>query len=205
MAQYPVIVLASRNQKKAGEISELLSPYHISVQSVTEFADAEEVVEDGNTFGENAAKKAVETALAISQWTIGEDSGLMIDALNGAPGIYSARFSGEDATDEQNNAKMIQELENVSLEKRTAAYFCNVALSNPRGEICLQVEASCRGRITESPRGQNGFGYDPYFEIVELHKTFGELAPIVKQHLSHRARAFERFIPPLVELFEQQT
>lgn len=204
MSPYPVIVLASRNQKKAGEISELLSPYRISVQSVTEFPDAFEVVEDGNTFGENAAKKASETAIAISQWTIGEDSGLAIDALKGAPGIYSARFSGDEATDEQNNAKMIQELKEVPLEKRTAAYFCNVALSNPAGEICLQVEASCRGRMTESPRGQNGFGYDPYFEIIELHKTFGELAPIVKQHLSHRARAFERFIPALVELFRQQ-
>ena len=96
-------------------------------------------------------KKQLKPHWQFHQWTIGEDSGLMIDALNGAPGIYSARFSGEDATDEQNNAKMIQELENVSLEKRTAAYFCNVALSNPRGEICLQVEASCRGRITESP------------------------------------------------------
>jgi len=204
MSSYPVIVLASRNQKKAGEISELLNPYHISVQSVAEFPAALEVVEDGNSFGENAAKKATETALAISQWTIGEDSGLMIDALDGAPGIYSARFSGEDASDEKNNAKMIQELKGVPPEKRTAAYFCNVALSNPQGEICLQVEASCKGRITESPRGQNGFGYDPYFEIIELHKTFGELAPIVKQHLSHRARAFERFIPQLVELFEQQ-
>ena len=166
MSQYPVIVLASRNQKKADEISELLNPYHISVQSVTEFPNASEVVEDGNTFGENAAKKAAETALAISQWTIGEDSGLAIDALNGAPGIYSARFSGADADDAQNNAKMIQELKDVPLEKRTAAYFCNVALANPEGKICLQVEASCRGRMTEAPRGQNGFGYDPYFEII---------------------------------------
>lgn len=204
MSQQPVIVLASRNQKKAGEISELLRPHGILVQSVANYPEASEVVEDGNTFAENAAKKASETALAISQWTIGEDSGLMIDALDGAPGIYSARFSGAEATDEQNNAKMIQELQNVPLEKRTAAYICNVALSNPQGKICLQVEASCRGRMTESPRGQNGFGYDPYFEIIELHKTFGELAPIVKQHLSHRARAFERFIPQLVDLLQRE-
>lgn len=205
MSQHPVIVLASRNQKKAGEISELLRPHGIQVQSVADYPAAREVVEDGTTFAENAAKKASETARAISQWTIGEDSGLMIDALNGAPGIYSARFSGEDATDEQNNAKMIQELEHVPLEQRNAAYICNVALSNPEGEICLQVEARCRGRMTETPRGQNGFGYDPYFEIIELHKTFGELAPIVKQHLSHRARAFERFIPQLVALFQRES
>jgi len=204
MTQQPVIVLASRNQKKAGEISELLRPHGILVQSVADYPAASEVVEDGDTFAENAAKKASETALAISQWTIGEDSGLMIDALDGAPGIYSARFSGAEATDEQNNAKMIQELQNVPLEKRTAAYICNVAFSNPQGEICLQVEARCRGRMTESPRGQNGFGYDPYFEIIELHKTFGELAPIVKQHLSHRARAFERFIPQLVDLLQRE-
>ncbi|WP_339730848.1 RdgB/HAM1 family non-canonical purine NTP pyrophosphatase [uncultured Gimesia sp.] len=204
MSQHPVIVLASRNQNKAGEISELLSPHGIQIQSVADYPEATEVVEDGTSFAENAAKKASETARTISQWTIGEDSGLMIDALDGAPGIYSARFSGADATDEQNNAKMIQELENVPLAQRTAAYVCNVALSNPVGEICLQVEARCRGRMTESPRGQNGFGYDPYFEIIELHKTFGELAPIVKQHLSHRARAFERFIPQLVDLFQRE-
>lgn len=203
MSHYPVIVLASRNQKKAGEISELLQPHGIQVQSIADYPAAQEVVEDGTTFAENAAKKASETARTISQWTIGEDSGLMIDALDGAPGIYSARFSGEDATDEQNNAKMIQELEHVPQAQRTSAYVCNVALSNPAGEICLQVEAHCRGRMTESPRGQNGFGYDPYFEIIELHKTFGELAPIVKQYLSHRARAFERFIPQLVDLFQQ--
>ncbi|QDT24969.1 Non-canonical purine NTP pyrophosphatase [Gimesia panareensis] len=201
MSHYPRIVLASRNQKKAGEIAALLKPHGIEVQSVADFPQAKEVVEDGNSFAENAAKKASETAQAISEWTIGEDSGLMIDALDGAPGIYSARFSGEDATDEKNNAKMLEELKDVPLAERTAAYVCNVALSNPQGEICLQVEARCRGRMTDQARGKNGFGYDPYFEIIELHKTFGELAPIVKQHLSHRARAFERFIPQLVALF----
>ncbi|QDU00125.1 RdgB/HAM1 family non-canonical purine NTP pyrophosphatase [Gimesia aquarii] len=204
MPHLPIIILASRNQKKVGEISDLLRPHGIQVQCVIDFPDVPEVVEDGTTFGENAAKKASEVARATSQWTIGEDSGLMIDALNGAPGIYSARFSGEGASDEQNNAKMIQELQNAPAEKRTAAYICNVALSNPQGEICLQTQASCRGRITEAPRGQNGFGYDPYFEIIELHKTFGELAPIVKQHLSHRARAFERFIPQVVDLFRHE-
>ncbi|QDU12025.1 RdgB/HAM1 family non-canonical purine NTP pyrophosphatase [Gimesia aquarii] len=204
MSHFPSIILASRNQKKVDEISDLLKPHSIQMQCVTDFPDVPEVVEDGNTFRENAAKKASEVALNTSQWTIGEDSGLMIDALNGAPGIFSARFSGEDATDEQNNAKMIQELQDVSEEKRTAAYICNVALSNPQGEICLQTQASCHGRITEAPRGQNGFGYDPYFEIIELHKTFGELAPIVKQHLSHRARAFEKFIPQVVDLFRHQ-
>lgn len=203
MSHYPVIVLASRNAKKAGEIGALLNPHGIQVQSVSEYPAAQEVVEDGNSFAENAAKKAAETARTIKQWTIGEDSGLMIDALDGAPGIYSARFSGEGATDERNNAKMLEELKDVPLEKRTAGYVCNVALSNPQGEICLQVEARCRGRMTEAPRGENGFGYDPYFEIIELHKTFGELAPIVKQNLSHRARAFERFIPQLVDLFQQ--
>lgn len=204
MTSYPRIVLASRNQKKAGEIAELLQPHGIEVQSVADFPQAQEVVEDGHSFGENAAKKASETAQAISEWTIGEDSGLMIDALDGAPGIYSARFSGENATDEKNNEKMLQELKGVPLPERTAAYVCHVALANPQGEICLQVEARCRGRMTEAARGQNGFGYDPYFEIIELHRTFGELAPIVKQHLSHRARAFERFIPQLVDLFRKR-
>ncbi len=159
-----------------------------------------EVVEDGSTFAANAVKKAAETARAVGQWTLGEDSGLEVAALAGAPGIYSARFSGPNATDEANNAKLMSELAAVPDERRSARYVCNAALADPSGTIVLQVEAYCRGRITREPRGTNGFGYDPYFLIPEYHRTFGELSPAVKRRLSHRGRAFERLIPELVRL-----
>lgn len=199
---FPTVVLASRNQKKSGEIRALLAPHGIHVRSVADFPDAQEVVEDGDSFQANAEKKAVQTAKTLGHWAIGEDSGLRVDALNGAPGIYSARFSGADATDESNNQKLLKELANVPDTKRGAEYVCHVAVSAPTGQVCLNVEATCRGRITREPSGKNGFGYDPYFQILELHKTFGELAPVVKKHLSHRARAFERLIPLLVKMLK---
>jgi XTP/dITP diphosphohydrolase len=170
------------------------------VVGISEIAGVPDVVEDGHTFAENAAKKASETARTLSLWTLGEDSGLEVAALAGAPGIYSARFSGPSATDESNNAKLMGELSAVPDERRNARYVCNAALADPFGEIRLQVEAYCHGRITREARGTNGFGYDPYFLIPEYHRTFGELNPAVKRHLSHRARAFERLIPQLVRL-----
>jgi XTP/dITP diphosphohydrolase len=194
------LVVASRNRKKTVEIRDLLAPYGIEVVGISEIAGVPDVVEDGQTFAENAAKKASQTARTLSLWTLGEDSGLEVAALAGAPGIYSARFSGPNATDESNNAKLLSELSAVPDERRNARYVCNAALAAPSGEIRLHVEAYCHGRITREPRGTNGFGYDPYFLIPEYHRTFGELSPAVKRHLSHRARAFERLIPQLVRL-----
>ena len=201
----PSIVLASRNVKKSAEIRELLAPHGIDVLSVADFPEVGEVVEDGDTFAANAAKKAREPALQLKRWVLAEDSGLMVDALGGDPGVYSARYSGENATDEENNAKLIAALEETPNDRRGAQYVCHAALSDANGEIQLCVEATCRGRITREPQGDNGFGYDPYFMIPEYHKTFGQLDPIVKQHLSHRARAFERLIPPLVQLLKGST
>jgi XTP/dITP diphosphohydrolase len=200
MPTRPSLVIASRNAKKRREIEDLLAPHHIEVLSVTDFPEVPEVVEDGTTFAENAAKKATQTARQLHRWVLGEDSGLMVDALHGAPGVYSARFSGDGATDEKNNAKLMSELANVPDEKRGAQYLCHAAISDPTGTIRLTVEATCRGRIIREPRGSNGFGYDPYFLIPEYHLTFGELSSTVKQHLSHRARAFERLVTPLVRL-----
>lgn len=198
MTETTTLVVASRNKKKIGEIADLLAPHGIQVVGIADFADLPEVVEDGTTFAENAAKKASETAIAINCWVLGEDSGIRIDALDGAPGVYSARYAGEDATDDENNAKMIEALKDVPDEKRGAQYVCHAAVASPAGEIVLSVEATCRGRIAHEPRGTNGFGYDPYFLIPELHRTFGELSPLVKRQLSHRSRAFARLIPQLV-------
>ncbi|QDU45350.1 Non-canonical purine NTP pyrophosphatase [Symmachiella dynata] len=201
MTDKPQIVLGSRNLKKSGEIKDLLAPHGIDVISVAEVADLAEVVEDGASFAENAAKKAREPALELSRWVLAEDSGLMVDALEGRPGIYSARYAGENASDQENNDKLLMELADVPPARRSAGYVCSIALSDPEGQIRLTAEASCRGQIIDSPRGSNGFGYDPLFMVPEYHRTFGELDAVVKQRLSHRARAFARFIPRLVALF----
>jgi XTP/dITP diphosphohydrolase len=192
------LVVGSRNQKKIAEIAGLLAPFDINVKGISEFPDVPEVEETGSTFGENAALKATETARFINQWVLAEDSGIMVDALNGQPGIYSARYSGPNATDDSNNEKLLLELDGVPDSRRGAQYVCHAALSDPDGTIQLSVEATCRGRIGYEPRGSNGFGYDPYFVIPEYHRTFGELGTSVKQHLSHRARAFQRLIPKLI-------
>lgn len=204
------VVLASRNAKKIGEMRVLLEPYGIAVTSIAEHrlpdgSELPDVVEDGETFAANAAKKAREVARRLAAWTIGEDSGLSVPALGGAPGVYSARYAADgdgNASDAANNAKLIAALAGVPNEKRAALYTCHVALAGPTGEIRLTIEARCHGRIATEPRGENGFGYDPYFLLPEYGRTFGELSPLVKRCLSHRARAFARFVPRLVRLFE---
>lgn len=177
-------------------------PLGIRLLSVADYPNVPEIVEDGTTFAENAAKKASQTALILNEWTIGEDSGLMVDALGGRPGIYSARYSDPGATDDRNNEKLQVELAETPFERRGAAYHCSVALADPGGVVCVTAEDRCRGVIINEPRGKNGFGYDPYFLIREYHKTFGELESTVKQHLSHRARAFAKFIPQMVRLLQ---
>ncbi|HUG92757.1 MAG TPA: RdgB/HAM1 family non-canonical purine NTP pyrophosphatase [Planctomycetaceae bacterium] len=195
-----MLVLASRNRKKSDEIRALLAPHGVEVVSVAAFPGVPDVVEDGATFAENAAKKAREVAIRVGRWTLAEDSGLRVDALGGAPGVYSARYAGEPSDDLQNNLKLVSELAGVPPERRTARYVCHVALADPAGEIRLSEEATCRGRIVDEPRGRHGFGYDPHFLIPEYHRTFGELGPVVKNQISHRARAFERAVPKLVRL-----
>ena len=199
-AHTPTIVVASLNRSKSLEIEELLAPCGVSVVSVAQFDGVPGVVEDGETFAANAEKKAVQTARHLSMWAIGEDSGLTVDALEGEPGIYSARYGGPHATDEVNNAKLLQALDGVADDKRGARYVCSIAVSDPQGNVRAKAEGTCRGRISCEPHGTNGFGYDPLFLITEYHRTFGELSSVVKQQLSHRARAFRRLIPQLREV-----
>lgn len=194
------IVLASRNKKKTMEVADLLQPHGFEVVPVTQFDGVPDVVEDGDTFAANAARKATEVARQLGQWVIGEDSGLCVDALDGAPGIFSARYSGEGATDQQNNEKLLAELANVDASRRGAGYVCSVALSNPDGQVKVAVEGTCRGRIIDTALGEGGFGYDPFFLLPEYHRTFGQLSALVKQRLSHRARAFSLFIPQLLPI-----
>jgi XTP/dITP diphosphohydrolase len=162
--------------------------------------DAIEVVENGDSFAANAILKAAEQAKHIGRWVLADDSGLAVDALRGAPGIHSARYAGPNASDADNNRRLLEELNNTPLEKRTAHYVCNVALSDPTGTIRAQTQAECHGRIRFSASGANGFGYDPLFEVIEYHRTFGELGPHVKRALSHRSRALRAILPQLLAL-----
>lgn len=195
------LVLGTGNKKKLRELQRLLTPYkNIKLKSLADIPDSIEVEETGTTFEENAILKATAQARHLRQWVLGEDSGLCVDALDGAPGIYSARFSCEHATDESNNALLLEKLVGISLEKRTAWYTCHMALADPLGEIKFNCEARCYGRILMEQKGTGGFGYDPLFEIPEYHRTFGELGDTVKSILSHRARANRIFVPRLLAL-----
>jgi XTP/dITP diphosphohydrolase len=195
-----VLVLGTRNLKKLGELVELLAPHGFKLKTLADFPAAIEVEESGDSFATNAALKATVQARHLGHWVLGEDSGLAVDALGGAPGIYSARFSGEGATDEKNNDLLLAKLADVPVERRTAHYVCSAALSDPSGQVRATSEGICRGRILFERSGSGGFGYDPLFEIVECHKTFGELAPAVKAVLSHRSRAMRLIVPQMVKL-----
>lgn len=190
------LLIATRNQGKVRELKNLLDPMGISVLSLADISGAPVVVEDGLTFRANAAKKAVELAQFTGAPVMGEDSGLEVDALDGRPGVFSARYSGENATDEQNNDKLLLELAGVPMERRSARYRSAIAFADPCNLIDV-VEGSCEGFIATERRGQNGFGYDPLFLVPQYLKTFGELPLEVKQTLSHRGQAFRFFLKVL--------
>src|SRR4051794_25478264 len=183
------LVLGTHNRKKGIELLELLGPWGFRLITLADVPNSIEVEETGETFAANAALKACEQARHLKRWVLGEDSGLAVDALKGAPGVYSARFSGPNATDERNNQLLLEKLGDLPLERRTAHYVCHATLSDPDGNIRAESEGYCSGRIRHAHAGAGGFGYDPLFEIVEYHRTFGELGPAVKAALSHRARA----------------
>ncbi len=196
----PLLVLGTHNRKKAHELDALLAPLGLALATLADFPDALEVAEEGETFAANAVAKATEQAVHLQQWVLGEDSGLIVDALDGRPGVYSARYSGPDATDESNNRRLLEELEGIPPERRAARYVCHLALSDPEGRVRAECEAACHGRIALSEAGTAGFGYDPLFEIAEYHRTFGELGEAVKSVLSHRSRAAAMLVPSVREL-----
>jgi XTP/dITP diphosphohydrolase len=195
-----LLILGSRNRKKLIELEELLLPLGFTLKTLADFPDSIEIEETGRTFAENARLKAVQQARHLKHWVLGEDSGLSVDALGGAPGVYSARFSHPGATDERNNALLLEKLRTVPLEKRWAHYTCYATLSDPEGNVRAETEGTCRGRILNTAAGAGGFGYDPLFEIAEYHRTFGELNPGVKRVLSHRSRAIRQLLPQILAL-----
>jgi len=196
------LVIGTSNQAKGRELVELLEPMGFHVRTLGDFPNAIDVIEDGDDFAANARKKAAEQAQHLKSWVLADDSGLEVDALGGRPGVFSARYAGSSATDEANNAKLLEELSDVLDEKRIARYYCHVALADPAGEIRAETSATCGGRIRREPLGSNGFGYDPLFEVVEYHRTFGELGKRVKAALSHRARAMRAIAVQLQALAE---
>ena len=186
------LVVATKNRNKVEEIRELLKDLPVKVISLEEGGwSKQEIVEDGKSFRENAIKKAYTVAKITGKLTLADDSGLEVDALDGQPGIYSARFAGEDVTDRENNLKLLRLLKDVTKEGRTAQFRCVIAIAQDPEKVEV-VEGTCRGIIGFEEQGNSGFGYDPLFIYPDYNKTFAELGPEIKNKISHRARALEK-------------
>lgn len=197
----PTLVVGSRNAKKRDELVALLAPHGIGVQTLADFPDlTHEVEEDGDSFEHNARKKATEYARALGRWVLADDSGVCIDALGGAPGVYSAHYAGKHGDDLANNALVLEKLSGLPPEERGAHYVAVLMLADPQGALRAESRGECHGRLRTEASGAGGFGYDPLFEVREYHRTFGELGPAVKRALSHRARALRTMLPQLVRL-----
>ncbi len=197
------LVFATRNRGKLVELRELLPG--IAVVSALEL-ELPEVVEDADTFAGNAAKKAREVSTATGYPALADDSGLEVDALGGAPGVYSARYAGEPHDDGRNNAKLLAALAGVPPERRTARFRAALALADVRGPLgdrVLHADGTCEGVILDAPRGTGGFGYDPLFFSPELGQTFAEAGVGPKSDLSHRARAMRAMRPQLLAYLQQ--
>lgn len=187
------IIVASRNSGKIGELKKLLSPLEIKTLSLDDFPEVKEVEEDGSTYRENAVKKAQAVVEVTGKMALADDSGLEVDALQGKPGIRSARFAGEGATDHEKNLKLLRLMEKVPDDERGATFVCSVAIAGPGGMLKV-VEGSCRGNIIREQRGGGGFGYDPIFIPFGYNQTFADLHPEVKNRISHRGRALEKAV-----------
>jgi len=181
-----IVVLATKNKGKLKEFQVLLKDFPVEVRSLADFGPIPEVVEDGETFDDNAYKKAHFTAKFLGLPAIADDSGLVVEALGGAPGVRSARYAGEQATDAGNNAKLLAEMEGVA--DRRAAFHCVISIAVPSGPA-LTYEGVCHGELLTAPRGEGGFGYDPLFFYPQLSKSFAELSLEEKNRISHRGKA----------------
>ncbi|MGB3225005.1 MAG: XTP/dITP diphosphatase [Desulforhopalus sp.] len=181
-----ILVIATRNENKLREFREILKDLQVEIRSLNDFGPIPEAIEDGNTFDENAYKKAIHTAKVLGLPAIADDSGLVVEALNGEPGVYSARYAGEKATDDENCNKLLNSLKGV--DNRKAHFQCVLSIAVPSGPA-LTYEGRCEGIIIDEKRGDNGFGYDPLFYFEELSKTFAELSMEEKNKVSHRGKA----------------
>ncbi|MBM3246003.1 MAG: RdgB/HAM1 family non-canonical purine NTP pyrophosphatase [Candidatus Omnitrophica bacterium] len=185
------LLVATKNKKKLAEIKELLKDCHLKITSLADYTKTPRIVENGKTFRDNAIKKAVRAAKFSGKLTLGEDSGLCVDALRGRPGVYSSRFAGRNKSDLRNNLKLLKLLEGFALNKRKAYYVCAAALADKDGLVAV-AEGRCDGLIGFKPQGHFGFGYDPLFIIPKYNKTFAQLGKEIKHRMSHRYRALEK-------------
>lgn len=184
------IVLATKNQGKLKELKKATKDMAIKIFSLSDFPNCPDCPETGDTFEENACQKALFYESYTSLPCLADDSGLEVAVLKGAPGVFSSRYAGENATDDQNNEKLIEELKNVSYEKREGKYRCVLAYAE-HGKIAATFEGTCEGKILLIPHGKGGFGYDPYFYLENLEKTVADITIEEKQKISHRGKAFE--------------
>lgn len=197
------LVIATKNKKKLMEIKEILAGLNLKIGSLSDYPNPPRIIENGKTFKENAIKKAVKIAHFTRKFTLGEDSGLEVEALNGAPGVYSSRFSGKDKSDLKNNLKILKLLDDLPLRKRKARYVCAVALAGKEGLLAV-AEGRCSGVVGFELKGQFGFGYDPLFIIPKYKKTFAQLGPKIKHKMSHRYRALEKAKKIIFKYIEQK-
>lgn len=188
MKRERILVIATRNPGKIAEIQSLLYTFPVSIKHLDDFGPIPEVVEDGGSFDENAYKKAIFTARVLGYPALADDSGLVVSALNGAPGVQSARYGGSQASDAQRCRKLLAAMENQT--DRSAAFECVISIAMPTGPA-LTYEGRCEGTITHAPVGNNGFGYDPVFFYPPLDKTFAQLTLNEKNRVSHRGKALE--------------
>lgn len=190
------LLLATHNRHKVKELQDMLRDLKVEVISLEDIPPLPLVEEDGLTFKENAIKKAVLTARASGFISLADDSGLVVDALAGQPGVYSARFAGPEASDQENNAKLLQLMKDIPDHQRTARFTCVMAVSDPQGKV-ETVAAHCEGSITREPSGNQGFGYDPLFIPEGYGISFAQLSPDEKNRISHRGKALQAARPIL--------
>jgi XTP/dITP diphosphohydrolase len=195
------ILIATMNVGKLREYERLLAEVpELELETMASLAQSVDVVEDRDTFAGNAEKKATEIAALVGMPCLADDSGLEVDALGGRPGVWSARYAGEGATDEKNNAKLLEELSDVADELRTARFHCAIAVVDADGQELALAQGACEGRIAREPKGKHGFGYDPLFIPEGFSETMAELGPETKNEISHRAKAAAKLAPLLRRL-----
>ena len=195
------ILVATMNEGKLREYERLLADVPgIELETMACLPEPVDVIEDRDTFAGNALKKATEIAAASGMACLADDSGLEVDALGGRPGVYSARYAGEGATDTENNAKLLDELLGTAEQERTARFQCSIALVDADGRKLAEAEGACEGRIGAAPKGAHGFGYDPLFIPDGYDQTMAELGPQTKNEISHRAKAAAKLVPLLRRL-----
>jgi len=198
------LVVATKNKKKLEEIKEILKGLDLKISSLENYPQSPLIIENGKTFRDNAVKKAVKIARFTKKLTMGEDSGLCVDVLDGAPGVYSARFAGKNKDDSANNHKLLMSLSGLTVSKRKAHYVCAVAIADKTGLVAV-VEGKCHGVIGFMPKGHYGFGYDPLFIIKKYNKTFAQMGPDIKHKISHRycaLRKVKKILQKYVEGFK---